>query len=58
LAVLAVIKYNLLLDHYVAILEVTDDTITLGDPLNGLTKMSPAEFAAEWRFEGVVLQRK
>ena len=55
---LAVIKYNLLLDHYVAILEVTDDTITLGDPLNGLTKMSPAEFAAEWRFEGVVLQRK
>lgn len=55
---LAVIKYNLLLDHYVAILEVTDDTITLGDPLNGLTKMSPAEFAAEWRFEGVVLKRK
>lgn len=55
---LAVVKYNLLLDHYVTVLDVSDRAITVGDPLNGLTKLSPAEFAAEWRFEGVVVSRK
>jgi predicted double-glycine peptidase len=55
---LAVIKYNLLLDHYVTVLEVTDRAVTVGDPLNGLTRLSPAEFSGKWRFEGVVLRRK
>jgi predicted double-glycine peptidase len=55
---LAVIKYSFLLDHYVTVLDVTDKTVTIGDPLNGLTKMSSAEFAAIWRFEGVVLRRR
>jgi predicted double-glycine peptidase len=55
---LAVIKFNLVLDHYVTVLSVTDDAVTIGDPLNGLNKLSPAEFAAIWRFEGVVLSRK
>jgi predicted double-glycine peptidase len=55
---LAVIKYSLLLDHYVTVLEVNDDAVIVGDPLNGLTKLSLAEFAAKWRFEGVVLTRK
>jgi predicted double-glycine peptidase len=55
---LAVIKYNLLVDHYVTVLEVTDKAITIGDPLNGLTKLSPGDFNAVWRFEGVVLRRK
>ena len=55
---LAVIRYNLLLDHYVTVLEVSERAVTVGDPLNGLTKLSPAEFSEKWRFEGVVLRRR
>ncbi|HEX3799788.1 MAG TPA: cysteine peptidase family C39 domain-containing protein [Verrucomicrobiae bacterium] len=55
---LAVVKFNLVLDHYVTVLDVSGDTVTVGDPLNGLTKMTFVEFADKWRFEGVVLSRK
>jgi Peptidase C39 family len=55
---LAVIKFNLLLDHYVTVLEVRDDVVVIGDPLSGLETMSRTEFAAKWRYEGVVLARR
>ena len=55
---LAVTKFNMLLDHYVTVLSVTDQTVTVGDPLNGLTQLTPAEFIAKWRFQGVVITRK
>ncbi len=55
---LAVIKFNIMLDHYVTVLEVSDDGVTVGDPLLGLTKLSRAEFEDKWRFVGVVLKRK
>jgi len=47
-----------MLDHYVTVLEVSDDGVTVGDPLLGLTKLSRAEFEDKWRFVGVVLKRK
>jgi Peptidase C39 family len=56
--ILAVVKYNLLLDHYVTVLEVTDQAVIIGDPLNGLTKLTPEEFSSKWRFQGVVVKRK
>jgi hypothetical protein len=55
---LAVIKFNLLLDHYVTVLEVNDQGILVGDPLLGLTTMSVDEFQEKWRFVGVVMGRK
>lgn len=55
--VLAIIQYGLLVDHYVAVLEVTDTEITVGDPLNGVDKLSHAAFAKKWRKCGVVLTR-
>ncbi len=55
---LAVIKFGLLLDHYVVVLEVTDENIVVGDPLLGKTTLSVEEFAKKWRFCGVVLKRK
>jgi len=55
---LAVIKFNIMLDHYVTVLDVNDDEVTVGDPLLGLTKLSHAEFEEKWRFVGVVLRRK
>jgi|ERR1035437_2803149 hypothetical protein len=55
---LAVIKYGLLVDHWVTVLEVTDSEVIIGDPLGGLGRLSYDEFLKKWRFEGVVLKRK
>src|SRR5262249_12449471 len=54
---LAVIKYSFWVDHFVTVLEVKDDEIVVGDPYQGLRKLSPDEFAKKWRFVGVVLKR-
>jgi predicted double-glycine peptidase len=55
---LAVIKYRFLVDHYVAVLEVTDTEVVVGDPLGGLARMSYKDFRKKWRFVGVVLKRR
>ena len=55
---LAVVKFGFMVDHYVTVLEVTDSQVIVGDPLNGLEKLSYAEFADKWRFSGIVLKRK
>jgi len=56
--VLVIIKFTLLVDHYVAVREVTDKEITVGDPLNGLATYTHEEFAKKWQHCGVVLKRK
>jgi predicted double-glycine peptidase len=58
LPVLAVVKFNLLVDHYVTVLDINDREITIGDPLQGLDKLTIAEFTEKWRFTGVALRRK
>jgi hypothetical protein len=55
---LALIKFGLLLDHYVTVLEIEDRTITVGDPLTGKETLTHEQFAKKWRFVGVVLTRK
>jgi hypothetical protein len=54
---LAVIKYGFWVDHYVTVLEVTDDHVVVGDPSRGLCTFTHQEFLAKWRFVGVVLHR-
>jgi predicted double-glycine peptidase len=54
---LAVIKFTFMVDHYVAVIVVTDSEVVVGDPLAGLDKISYDEFRRKWRFEGVVLRR-
>jgi len=54
---LALMKFAFLLDHYVAVLDVDDQNVTVGDPLSGRQTLTHAEFAAKWRFVGVVLKR-
>lgn len=56
--VLAVVKFNLLMDHYVTVLDVNDREVTVGDPLTGVRRYSHPAFAEEWRFVGVVLGRR
>ena len=55
---LAVIKYGFMVDHWVAVLEVTDSEVVVGDPLGGLDRLSYEDFAKKWRFVGIVLQRQ
>lgn len=53
----AVIKFNTLLDHCVAVLGVEDNRVAVGDPLNGLSLVSTEEFERQWLFAGIVLKR-
>jgi hypothetical protein len=55
---LAVTKFGFLVDHYVTVLDVTDTEVVVGDPLNGVDKVSWDQFRQQWRFVGVVLKRK
>jgi Peptidase C39 family len=54
---LAVIKYRFWVDHYVTVLEITDEHIVVGNPARGLCTFTHQEFLGKWRFVGVVLQR-
>jgi len=54
---LAVIKCGFFVDHFVAILQVSDREIVVGDPSSGVSRYSPAEFAKVWRFSGIELSR-
>ncbi len=54
---LAVVKDAFLLDHCVAVLDISDDTVTVADPSTGVRSMSHAQFETIWRFCGIVLDR-
>lgn len=54
---LAVIRYNFWLDHYVTVLDLTNNAVIVGDPIVGLTQITTEDFAIRWRFVGVVLKR-
>jgi len=54
---IAVIKYSFWADHYVTVLEVTGERVTVGDPLKGKASYTHDEFKKIWRFTGVVLKR-
>ena len=57
-AFVAVIRYAPFVDHYVALLEVRDGHVVVGDPLVGKTTLPRAEFEKKWRHSGVALRRK
>jgi len=54
---LAVIKNAFLLDHCVAVLEVSDRMVLIADPVLGKRRISHEQFKKIWRFCGIVLKR-
>ena len=56
-AALAVVRDSFLRDHCVAVLEVSERTITIADPVLGTKSMSYEQFGKIWRFTGIVLKR-
>lgn len=56
--ILAVMKSAPLSDHCVAVLDVTDSTVEIADPVSGQRTLSYEQFAKDWRFSGIVLKRR
>ncbi|MHC5053203.1 MAG: cysteine peptidase family C39 domain-containing protein [Planctomycetota bacterium] len=56
--VLVVVKLVPLIDHWVAVLEVTDSEVVCGDPAKGLVRVPHEGFARGWRRRGIVLRRE
>jgi len=54
---LAVVKDSFLTDHCVAVLNISDGTVVLGDPVTGTRMLSCKQFESIWRFRGLVLNR-
>jgi predicted double-glycine peptidase len=54
---LVVLKYGLLLDHWMCVLAVTKDAVVVGDPISGLNRIGIEEFKRRFRNIGVVLDR-
>jgi len=54
---LAVVKDAFLSDHCVVVLEVSDRTVSVADPVFGKVSMSHEQFEKIWRFSGIVLKR-
>jgi len=52
----AVIKFGLMVDHYITILKVTDRQVIIGDPLDGARPLTHDEFRRLWRFCGVTMR--
>ena len=54
---LALVREAFLMDHCLAVLEVSDDAVTVADPVTGTRLMPYKQFEKIWRFCGIVLQR-
>jgi hypothetical protein len=55
---IAVIKYSFFVDHYVTILDVTEDKVAVADPIGGRLEYTYEQFRDKWRFVGIVVQKK
>jgi hypothetical protein len=54
---IAVTRYAFLVDHYVAVLGVTNEFVDVGDPAGGRKRYTRRQFEEIWRRSGVVLRR-
>jgi predicted double-glycine peptidase len=58
LPALATVKFSFLVDHWVAVLEIRDDVVVVGDPLRGRVSMPRREFLGRWRGVLVTVERQ
>jgi predicted double-glycine peptidase len=54
---IAVIKLSFVMDHYTAVLEVTEDKVIAGDPIVGKKEWTYEDFRKKWRFVGIIIKR-
>jgi predicted double-glycine peptidase len=51
------IREATLLDHCVAVLDVSDTLVTIADPATGIEVLSHGQFERKWHFSGIVVSR-
>ncbi len=56
--ILAIVRDALLLDHCLAVLEISENKVTVADPVTGARSMSHEQFEKIWRFSGIVIKRE
>lgn len=54
---LVVVRDAFLLDHCIAVLDVSNDSVTVADPVTGTRLVPHRQFEQIWRFCGIVLER-
>lgn len=54
----AIVKFSFMIDHYVAVLSVSETEVTIGDPLEGVRTCTPKEFQKEWRGCAIVINKE
>jgi hypothetical protein len=54
---LALVREAFLMDHCLAVLDVSEDVVTVADPVTGTRLMPYEQFEKIWRFSGIVLKR-
>ena len=54
---IALIKYSYMVDHFVAVLSVTDTDVVIGDPLEGIRTCTHKEFENEWRKCVIIIEK-
>jgi len=52
--VVVTVTFAFLVDHFVTVLEVTDTTVVVGDPLEGRVELTREQFDRRWRGCGIV----
>jgi len=55
---IAVVEFAFLVDHYITVLEVSDDKVIVGDPINGKEDLTYDQFRDKWRSTGIVVGRQ
>ena len=55
--ILAIVRDALLLDHCLAVLEISENKVTVADPVTGVRSMSYEQFEKIWRYSGIVISR-
>jgi predicted double-glycine peptidase len=55
--VIAQVKYQHMVDHYICVLDVYEDTVLVGDPVKGREILTHQAFAEKWRGVGIVVQQ-
>jgi hypothetical protein len=54
---LIMVSDSFLLDHCLAVLEVSDEAVTVADPMAGMMSIPYEQFRKIWRYSGIVLER-
>jgi predicted double-glycine peptidase len=56
--IITTIKWKMFVDHWVAMLEVGEDEVVIGDPIRGRFPMKREKFEEVWRRHGMVISKR